>query len=73
MMYTVVIEYEIRKGLCPDTKIKQWSNGYDDIEPGTSDSDIRKMAKSDFEAHMRSSIDYRDYGRNWIIRDIYFV
>ncbi len=64
------VEVEIRKGLGPDLAHRTVSVGLDDIEPGTSEDEIRSMVESEVDDQLRRSEDYPLYGKTWRIVNI---
>lgn len=63
--------FSIRKGLGPDWFDKIISVGLDDVPKDMSELSIRKMAIDEAEKQLYTSEDYRAYGKNWILKEVY--
>jgi hypothetical protein len=64
------VHFMIRKGLGPEYKEKVIEVGLDDIEPDTSDAELKSMAKLEAESYLSKSEDYPLYGKNWYVGEI---
>lgn len=65
------VEVLIRKGLGPDWIRKNFPVGFDDVPEDLTESDLRQMAIRDVESKLYNSEDYKDYGKNWKIIEVY--
>ena len=73
MLAVLNVEVCIVKGLGPDTFNKVFEVAFHDIEPGTSDYDIKQMAQKEVETKLYKSEDYPLYGKNWEVVGIYYA
>lgn len=69
-MYSFIVEVKIKKGLSAETIIKNFNQSYDDIGEMTED-EAKEFAKIDTHNHLKSLDDYKLYGKNWNIINVY--
>lgn len=66
----LTVTFEIRKGLGPDTFLKDIGVFFDDLDPETSKSELNQMAINEAELQLYKSEDYHYYGKNWHVVDV---
>lgn len=67
-VYNVLVS--IRKGLGPDWMDKKFPVGLDDLPADMSESEKKQNATHQVEHYLYNTIDYQDYGKNWIIKEV---
>ena len=70
-MRSFAIEFEVRKGLGPETAIKTVFVGLDDLDPEATEDEIRALAVQDAEEQLSRSEDFRIYGKTWTLLEIH--
>ena len=65
------VEVEIRKGLSEEMITKTFPVSFDDLPNDTSDYEARQMAINEVNTMLYRSEDYRVYGKNWIVTEVY--
>ena len=70
-MYQFTVEVSIRKGLGPDWITKNFSQAYDDVPEEVTEEEVKSWAINDTEAELYRSEDYKLYGKNWIVQEVY--
>lgn len=64
------VHFILRKGMGPEHVPHLVNVGLDDIDPGTTEEEIREMVLLDAESQLRKTEDYPVYGKNWIYKDM---
>lgn len=70
-MKEFVVLFKIVKGLGPENFEKAITVGFDDIDPETSEAELRQWAIREAEGQLYNSDDFRVYGKNWTLIEVY--
>lgn len=63
--------FSIRRGLGPEWFDKSIAVGLDDLPGDLSEFDLRQMAIREAETQLYLSPDYKSYGKNWLVKEVY--
>lgn len=65
-----IVYYLFRQGINGPKTGRETEVTFDDIDPETTDSDLRKMAIQEVDSRFYKSEDYPLYGKFWEITDV---
>lgn len=64
------VHFKLRKGLGPEWVDKTIFVGLDDVDPETTEFELKQMAINEAESQLYRTDDYKTYGKNWQYKDI---
>lgn len=70
MMRHFLVHYTFRKGINGPSEKRQSEITYDDIDPETTDMELKRMAANDVDQRFYQSVDYPLYGKFWQVIEV---
>lgn len=65
-----LVHYTFRHGINGPTENKTTEVAFDDIDPETSDQELRRMAVMEVDQRFEKSDDFPLYGKFWEVTDV---